>query len=289
MFAGMTIKEAGKICFESLTALYTEGEASAITEIAMEYISKKGRNELRLFADQKLTESQEQQLYNILKRLQAFEPIQYIINEAWFYAIPFYVDENVLIPRPETEELIHWIITDNLKTNSPLRVLDIGTGSGCIPVSLKRKFTDAEVWGCDISDGALSVAKKNALANNVSVRFIQLDFLNPEQWKSLPVFDTIVSNPPYIPERDKTTMHSNVLNYEPHQALFVPDNNALVFYNAIAAFAKAHLSPGGHIYLEIHECLGDGVAALFLENGFRAELKKDMQQKDRMLKCSFAS
>ncbi len=289
MFAGMTIKEAGKTCLESLTALYPEGEAAAITEIVMEYISKKGRNELRLFAAQQLSESDEQLLYNILKRLQSFEPIQYIINEAWFYAMPFYVDENVLIPRPETEELVHWVITDNANKKSPLKILDVGTGSGCIPVSLKRKFTDAEVWACDISDGALAVAQKNALANDASVHFINLDFLNPEQWQALPVFDIIVSNPPYIPERDKTTLHSNVLKYEPYQALFVPDTNALIFYSAIALFAKTHLSPGGHIYLEIHESFGNEVAALFLKNGFKTELKKDMQQKDRMLKCFFAN
>lgn len=286
MFAGMTIKDAGKICFDTLTVLYPEGETLAIGEIVLEYVSQKSRNELRLFADHQLSPEDELLLQNILERLKQFEPVQYIINEAWFYAMPFYVDRNVLIPRPETEELVHWIITDYVKSNSSLRILDIGTGSGCIPISLKRKFPGAEVWACDINEAALNVAKRNAKMNEATINLIKLDFLNPEQWRTLPVFDIIVSNPPYIPESDKPTIPANVLGFEPHQALFVPDNDPLVFYNAIAAFAKTNLTANGHIYAELHEYLGDDVSSLFIKNGLSPELRKDMQQKDRMIKCS---
>ncbi|MBK6936975.1 MAG: peptide chain release factor N(5)-glutamine methyltransferase [Chitinophagaceae bacterium] len=281
----MTIKEAGRKCLDGLLGLYPKGEAEAITEIVLEYISKKKRNEIWLFATTQLSQNDELLFDSVLERLRHFEPVQYIINEAWFYAMPFYVDKHVLIPRPETEELVHWIIADRAKKEESPKILDIGSGSGCIPISLKKKLPFAEVWSCDISKEALKIAKRNATANQTEVNFLELDILDHKAWDKLPVFDIIVSNPPYVPESDKKKMQPNVLNFEPHLALFVSDRNPLTFYKAIADFALIHLSPNGCVYLEIHEYLGKEVTTLLMKQGFIIEVKQDMQQKDRMLRC----
>jgi release factor glutamine methyltransferase len=219
-----------------------------------------------------------------LERLLHHEPIQYIINESWFYDIPLYVNNDVLIPRPETEELVNWIIKDNEK-NENISLLDIGTGSGCIPVILKRKLPHAAIHACDVSPAALEVAKKNAEKYQLSIHFFQTNFLDETQWSQLPETNIIVSNPPYVPHKDKNQMRANVLQYEPHIALFVQDESALIFYHAIALYGKKKLNRGGIIYVEIHESLGQEVVALFQQNGFIAELKKDMQGKDRIVKA----
>lgn len=220
----------------------------------------------------------------IEKRLQQSEPIQYILNEAWFYDIPFYVNQSVLIPRPETEELVDWIIKDH-KEKQELSIFDVGTGSGCIPVILKRKIPQSEVSSCDISEEALRVAHKNARKHQTEIHFIQSDFLNKENWSSFPKSDIIVSNPPYIPRKEKSLMHDNVLAHEPHLALFVEDSNPLVFYAAIAEAGKTLLTDNGTIYVEIFEGLGNETVALFQSKGFQAVLKKDLQCKDRFVKA----
>ncbi|MBK5270374.1 MAG: peptide chain release factor N(5)-glutamine methyltransferase, partial [Bacteroidia bacterium] len=208
------------------------------------------------------------------------------LNEAWFCGFKFYIDNNVLIPRPETEELVEWIITNCKFPIGQLSILDIGSGSGCIPIALKRKLRKAEVWSCDISNEALNVARQNANNLGGDVNFFQTDFLNKDLWEELPSYDIIVSNPPYIPEKGKEEMQPNVLMYEPQVALFVPDNDALLFYKAIADFAKKHLNRNGSIYMEIHESHGKEVAQLFQSKNYFTEIKKDMQGKERMLKVS---
>ncbi len=218
-------------------------------------------------------------------RLQKAEPIQYILNEAWFYDIPFYVNKSVLIPRPETEELVDWIIKDH-QQKQDLSILDIGTGSGCIPVILKRKMPQAEVSSCDISTAALEVAQKNARKHKTEIEFIQSDFLNIENWSSFKKTDVIVSNPPYIPQKEKGFMHDNVLAHEPHLALFVEDNNPLVFYAAIAKAGSILLNEGGLIYVEIFEGLGNETLLLFEKQGYNTLMKKDMQGKSRMIKAT---
>jgi release factor glutamine methyltransferase len=223
-------------------------------------------------------------LNEIQERLQKLEPVQYILNEAWFYDIPFYVDRNVLIPRPETEELVDWIIKDH-KNNDAITILDIGTGSGCIPVVLKRKLASAQIFSCDISKNALDVAGKNARKHKTDIHFMQLDFLDSNSWAQLPKADILVSNPPYIPHSAQSSMHGNVLKYEPHEALFVKDRQPLIFYEAIAAACKSVLLPNGKIYVEIYEGLGKKTAALFERLGYCPVLKKDMQGKDRMIKA----
>ena len=280
----MTIQEATYFLLNKLRTIYGDGEANEITDRVMEKLTGSMKTERMMYKHENITTAEEAQLSIYIERLMKHEPVQYVLNECWFYGLKFYVDNNVLIPRPETEELVDWIIRNLKFPFSELKILDVGTGSGCIAISLKRKLRKAEVWACDISEEALNVAKQNASALQAEINFRQLDFLNEQQRNSLPSFDIIVSNPPYVPQKDKTTIHENVLNFEPHTALFVPDNDALVFYSAISDFAKTHLNENGTVYCEIHESLGKETSDLFIQNGFTTELKKDMQGKDRMVK-----
>ncbi|HEX4852188.1 MAG TPA: peptide chain release factor N(5)-glutamine methyltransferase, partial [Puia sp.] len=228
------------------------------------------------------------ELKNILKQLLEHCPIQYVLHEAWFMGMKLYVDENVLIPRPETEELVEWLLAEwNNTYNKKISVLDVGTGSGCIPIALKKKMPLCEISGCDVSKGALGVAQRNISNQNVSVRLFELDFLDPSQRNSLPSFDSIISNPPYIPKKDIDTLEKHVSDFEPHLALFVPDSDPTVFYSAIREFSSTHLNPGGNIYLELHEDLSEQVLRLFRQTGFSAPLlKKDIHGKNRMLKVT---
>ena len=280
----MTITETARHITEELKTMYQEGEASTIAGWVLEYLTGKDKLEIASAKQTLLTTEQKEKLEPILNRLLQQEPVQYVLNESWFCGLRFYVDKNVLIPRPETEELVDWIITNCKFPVDELKILDIGSGSGCIPVTLKRRLKKAEVWSCDISKEALAVAKKNTAALGTDVNFIQLDFLNSAAWAQLPPFDIIVSNPPYVPQKDKQTMQPNVLNYEPATALFVPENDPLIFYKAIAEFGKTHLNTNGSIYTEIHENQGKTTTELFQSAGYTTELKKDMQQKDRMIK-----
>jgi release factor glutamine methyltransferase len=280
----MTIQDATYYVLKQLRSIYEEAEASQITDWVMEKITGSKKTERMLYKNSMLTIDEEIHVRSFTERMMRHEPVQYILNESWFCGLKFYVDKNVLIPRPETEELVEWVITNCKFPVDELKILDIGSGSGCIPISLKKRLKKAEVWSCDISADAIAVAKRNASSLGTEVNFIQLDFLDQQARNQLPSFDIIVSNPPYVPEKDKETMKPNVLEFEPVTALFVPDNDPLVFYKAIAEFGNAHLNPEGSIYCEIHESLGESVVHLFNENGFSTELKKDMQQKDRMLR-----
>jgi release factor glutamine methyltransferase len=280
----MTVQDATYFVLNQLRSIYEDSEASQITDWVMEKITGSKKTERMLYKSSVLTHDEEIQIQSCTERLVQHEPVQYVLNESWFSGFKFYVDKNVLIPRPETEELVEWIITNCKFPVDQLKILDIGSGSGCIPVSLKRRIRRAEVWSCDISPDALEVSKKNATALGTDVNFLQLDFLDEEQWERLPSFDIIVSNPPYVPEKDKEQMQANVLQYEPATALFVTNNDPLVFYKAIAEFGKTHLNKSGSIYTEIHEGLGEETIHVFQLAGYKSELKKDMQQKDRMLK-----
>ncbi len=268
---------------ENLKSIYPADEAGNIFNLAIENLTgiNLRNNSTATFAPDgcfvKMWNEMEQ-------RLQKSEPIQYILNEAWFYDIPFYVNQSVLIPRPETEELVDWIIKDH-KESPDLHILDIGTGSGCIPIILKRKIPQSQVSSCDISGEALLVAQKNARKHKTEINFIQSDFLNKENWSAFSKSDIIVSNPPYIPQQEKSLMHDNVLAHEPHLALFVEDNNPLIFYAAIAEAGKTLLKDRGTIYVEIFEGLGQETQLLFEQQGFSAILKKDMQGKDRFIKA----
>ncbi|MBS1917172.1 MAG: peptide chain release factor N(5)-glutamine methyltransferase [Bacteroidetes bacterium] len=288
----MTIFEAQQQLIVQLNSIYDEREAAAITDMAMENITGWQKIDRIINKQQELSETKEILLKKITAELLTHKPVQYILHEAWFCGMKFYVDENVLIPRPETEELVEWIagevvsrpMTDDRR---PIAIFDIGSGSGCIPIALKKKLPGAIISSCDVSENTLEVAKKNAITNETEISFIHLNFLNKENRNSLPVFDIIVSNPPYIPATDKKTMQSNVVDFEPHTALFVPDNDPLIFYRAIADFAKTHLSKNGKVFVEMNEEQAANVKKLFLDRNFNTiEIKKDLQDKDRMLKAT---
>ncbi|MEP7375063.1 MAG: peptide chain release factor N(5)-glutamine methyltransferase [Chitinophagaceae bacterium] len=281
----MTVQEVNRYITNQLTAIYDEAEASNISDWVIENLTGIKRTDRIVNKNHSINQEQAKQIENCIIRLLTHEPVQYVLNEAWFCGLKFYVDKNVLIPRPETEELVEWIISGCKFPIDKLSILDIGSGSGCIPIALKRRLGKATVWSCDISPGALQVAKRNAATLGVDVNFIELDFLNKEQRDSLPSFDVIVSNPPYIPSKDKREMRLNVLDHEPETALFVPDNDALVFYKAIADFGKKHLTKNGIIYVEINESLGEETVSVFHLAGYNAEIKKDIQGKDRMIKA----
>ena len=235
-----------------------------------------------------ITEKNLIDLKTIVKRLQKEEPIQYIIGNTEFYGLPFLVDKNTLIPRPETEELVTWVL-DEIKvlTNNKiteLSILDIGTGTGCIPISLAKNLTSLNIFAIDISPEALLIAKQNAILNKVIIEFIELDILCA---KSLPQkYDVIISNPPYVRELEKEEIKNNVLENEPHLALFVEDENPLIFYNKIADLAKQQLSKNGMLFFEINQYLGKETVNMLVKKGFKnIQLKKDLFGNDRMIKC----
>jgi release factor glutamine methyltransferase len=216
-----------------------------------------------------------------LDLLQQHTPLQYVLGTAEFYGLNFGVDKNVLIPRPETEELVDWIIADN---NDASTIIDIGTGSGCIAVALAKNMENAEIYAVDISEKSIKKAAQNAENNNVCITFFCRDILSENDFTQVK-FDCIVSNPPYVCESEKSEMKRNVLDFEPHSALFVPDDDALKFYGAIADFAILHLADCGKIYVEINENLAEETQSLFVQKGFKfTELRKDLNNKNRMLK-----
>lgn len=272
---------------ELLQPLYDANEAAAISHMLVEHITGLGKLDRLDKKETPLTEEQQQLFDGKTKELLRGKPIQYVTGKAWFLNKEFVVNENVLIPRPETEELVQWITleTQKSKIQNP-KILDIGTGSGCIPISLKLALPEADITGCDISSEALKVAQTNAPKLNTTINFLQLDFLDFEQHNNLGTYDVIVSNPPYIPAEEKERLHSNVRDYEPALALFVPDNDALIFYKAIALFGKQHLNPGGYIYCELDTAHAEECSALFEVTGYKnIELKKDMHGNWRMLKA----
>ncbi len=273
-----------------LKMLYDEREAANIADWVMEHITNKKRID-RLLDKQALLHTEElEKLEIILQQLSTHKPIQYVLQEAWFDGMKFFVNEHVLIPRPETEELVHWVEEESqkLKVKSQ-KLLDIGTGSGCIPITLKKKLPAVSVCSIDVSEDALLVARKNADTLGTAIDLLQVDFLNEANWNQLHAFDIIVSNPPYIKRSEENSMAKHVTEFEPSLALFVPDEDALLFYRKIAEFGKTHLAKHGSIFLEINEVLGKEVIRLFEKEGYTIELRKDMQGKDRMVKACITS
>lgn len=283
----MTIQQAYQQLLMQLYELYEPGEATNIADMVIEHLA--GFRKIDRIANKAfpLNEQQEIDLQKLTAELMQHKPVQYAIGEAWFMNMKLRVNEHVLIPRPETEELVDWVINDMRSMNqNDGSLLDIGTGSGCIPIAIKKNQPHTEVAATDISEDALQVAKINSIEQNTLVDFLHADILNEADWKQLGHYDIIVSNPPYIAQSEQQAMNKNVFDYEPHIALFVPDNDVLLFYKAIAQFSKNHLKPGGKIYVEVNETLGEQTVQLFLQNGFKnVELKKDMQGKDRMIKA----
>jgi len=282
MFVQMTIKEIQQQYLTELEKIYSLGEAAVITTMIFESIANISKQDLLLRPNVEIENNTEINLITALKRLQQYEPIQYVIGKAWFYNVAFTVNEAVLIPRPETEELVLEAI-NFLKLHESKNVLDIGTGSGCIPISIKKNIAGANVTSLDVSNDALKLAAKNASDNAVEISFLHLNFLEEKNHLALPKFDVIISNPPYIPENEKNNLDKNVAKYEPHVALFVPQNDPLLFYKKILIFAGDHLKKDGKIFLEIHEDFAAETANLFTEKNYQVIIKKDMQGKERML------
>ncbi len=275
---------------QPLDALYPQREAETITRWALEDILRfKSTNFDSNHADFRTALTDEEQIiWNAaMKRLLKAEPLQYVTGRADFYGFQFFVDNSVLIPRPETEELVAWILEDNESQNTK-KIIDIGTGSGCIALSLQKKRTLWDITAIDISPKALDIAKKNSeLLHLNQVKFQEIDFLNHENWNKLEKYDIIVSNPPYIGEREKAEMKRNVTEHEPAIALFVPDSNVLIFYEKLAEFCKTNLNPNGCLYVEIHAHYSEITIECFQKTGVfkRIFLELDMSGRDRMIKC----
>lgn len=337
----MTIGAAHQQLLSQLNSRYGSGEAVAIADLVMENITRLGRSERIVQQHVALSASAEQLLGQYTLQLRSGRPVQYVLQEAWFGDLCFFVNENVLIPRPETEELVAWVIEEvrlkeqvnplmpgagvdiderrdpplpeagtdeqsNLRMpgiendgrrdlqvrgsgtdgRPHLQILDIGTGSGCIAVALKKAVPAASLCGCDISGEALEVAAKNAREQHTDVAFFRMDMLDAAGWDGKRRFDIIVSNPPYIPLTKKQEMDAHVLDYEPHLALFVADEDPLLFYRQIARFARLHLNPSGQVYVEIHANSGAAVASIFEDEGFvNTVVRKDMQGKERFVRA----
>ncbi len=296
----MKMNEAETWIRQQLILMYDEREATSIASMVMENVTGLTRIDRLTKKDEPLVVQQLHHLTEVVQRLGQHEPIQYVLGECFFHGLKLYVNNHVLIPRPETEELVEWIIND-VKTSgknvfqrkegeadetTQLKVLDVGTGSGCIALALKKAMPKAEVWGCDVSDEALNVARRNGAQLDIRVDFQGINFLDESQQRSLPTVDIIVSNPPYVPEKDKATMRPNVLAHEPHTALFVPDDDALIFYKTLALFGHKRLYENGCIYIEISENAAKETVQVFKEAGYNnVEIKKDIQGKDRMVKA----
>lgn len=265
---------------ENLTPIYDQEEARNFFYLILQDLKGLSKVDVALNPEIELTKEEKNKFEDYIKKLKNNEPIQYLIGTTEFYGLTFNVNPNVLIPRPETEELVNWIISEN-QNKHRLSILDIGTGSGCIAISL-AKHLKAEVTAFDISDKALITAQTNADKNETFVHFIEFDILN-DLWEG-DLFDCIVSNPPYVKETEKAQMKANVLEHEPSLALFVPDQNALMFYEKIADFAKLNLSQNGQLFFEINQYHGAEVMAMLKVKGFKnIQLKKDIYENDRMI------
>ena len=281
----MKLKDIQKVFHEELEAIYDKNEIDSFFFMLTEHYYKVPR--IKLAVNPNYSIDNEDYILEALKCLKQEQPIQYIIGETEFYGLLFKVNRHVLIPRPETEELVEWIV-ENSETagKNEFKILDIGTGSGCIAISLAKNLPNAKVYALDVSKEALQVAKRNAELNDVDVELLNDDILNPDEsiFKDLK-FDIIVSNPPYVRDKEKALMKINVLNNEPHLALFVKDENPLQFYDAITVFSVENLKKEGMLFFEINEYLGDDMIDLLSKNSFsEIELKQDIFKKDRMIK-----
>ncbi|MEO8962983.1 MAG: peptide chain release factor N(5)-glutamine methyltransferase [Ginsengibacter sp.] len=268
-----------------LKNIYDDREASNISDWVFENIT--GLKRLQRRHDQStLSNTQKVQLENYLEELLHSKPVQYVLKEACFYKRKFFVNEDTLIPRPETEELVGWVIHDSKETQkNKIQIIDIGTGSGCIPVSLKLELPDALIDAVDISEKAILVARENSKELQADVNFLRLDFLQDTEWPSLGKYDVIISNPPYIPITEKKTLSKNVADFEPEIALFVENNDPFIFYKKIVEFAQQHLTKDGKIYVEIHEEYTSDVKNIFENAGFITTIRKDIYGKERMVRA----
>lgn len=286
----MTIGQVYTFLLTELKAKFAYEEAKVMVVSLLEHHLQLTKARIMLQFSTEVPDNSLPPLAKAMDDLLNHKPLQYVLGKAWFHDAEYIVNQHVLIPRPETEMMVDSIINE-LKAitpdiNFPLRILDIGTGSGCIAVTLKNHFPDYMVYAMDFSEEALQVARQNAINNRADVVFYNADILVEETLEGLPSFDIIVSNPPYVLEKEKALMAPNVLNYEPKDALFVPDNDPLLYYRAIAHFASSSLRPRGYIYLEVNENYAEEVKSLYLEHQFtHVQVLKDLSGKDRYVQC----
>jgi release factor glutamine methyltransferase len=280
----MLLKEFREKFTEQLIAIYPQTEIDSFFYLLLEVRFNLKRVDIALEPEMTLSETKQEFLAKALEGLKKQIPVQYILGKTEFYGLPFKVTPDTLIPRPETEELVDWISTevDNESLTKEINILDIGTGTGCIAISLAKNLSNVNVFAIDVSEKALDIAKTNAKKNKVQIEFIHADILALD---SLPYqFDIIVSNPPYVRELEKKEIQPNVLENEPHLALFVDDKNPLIFYKKIAELAKKHLTKDGKLFFEINQYLGEEMSTMLTDVGFSTELRKDIFNNDRMTK-----
>jgi release factor glutamine methyltransferase len=278
------MKRAVAFLRKELAGIFPRQEIESLTFLIFEKIKGYSRTQFLLAKDEMLSEQLMQELEKIAARLKNHEPIQYILGTTEFYGLPFYTVPGVLIPRPETEELVQWILEEN-QLNSP-SILDICTGSGCIAIALRKNIPQAKIMACDISPICIDTTLRNAQLNATDITAVEYDILKQVPQVTFPGFDIIVSNPPYVRESEKQLMEKNVLEYEPALALFVPDTDPLLFYERIADFSLQHLAPNGRLYFEINEAFGKQCAEMLNGKGFsQIMLKKDLNGKDRMVRA----
>lgn len=299
----MTIKQFQLLFSKNLSKHYPKSEIDSFFSILLEEKLGLQRIDTVLQPNYPIEQSKLSSLKKITNRLLKEEPIQYIIGKTEFFGFPFFVNKNTLIPRPETEELVNWVIEeviklrdttttkqnknriDEISTNRNIKILDIGTGTGCIPITLAKKLNNVSISAIDVSDEALIIAKKNAKLNNVNISFIKRDILETETLNDK--YDIIISNPPYVRELEKENIKNNVLQNEPHLALFVPNENPLLFYKKIAELAKNHLTKKGLLFFEINQYLANETLTILSELNFTStKLKKDIFKNDRMIKAN---
>jgi release factor glutamine methyltransferase len=281
-----TVKSLLDFVKNKLAPSYPAQEAQALCHILFSDFLGITPAALYISLEKNIDDSSAKRVENAVEQLLQMRPIQQILGKTEFYGMTFFVNEHTLIPRPETEELVDWIVSDLRLATCDLRLLDIGTGSGCIAVSLAKNIPHSKVTAWDISENALEVARQNAVKNGIHITFEQVDILNHKSSIANHKFDFIVSNPPYVCESEKAQMSSNVLRYEPHTALFVEDSNPLIFYTAIADFAKKSLTKNGFLYFEINAMFGKEVVEMLISKGFaNVTLRKDINGKNRMVRA----
>ncbi len=289
LYGMKTVKDVFETFKQQLNINYDALELEAITLLTLSEVTGRSNAQLKAFPESEIAEDQSKAISIILEKLKTGMPVQYAIGYTEFFGLRFKVTPAVLIPRPETEELVAWILAE-VKTENvqPVRFLDVGTGSGCIAISLKKYLPSVQAWALDISKDALNMASENALTNNIDVNFIEADILDDQLEHKFTIdnYSIIVSNPPYVTEADQQYMHSRVIGFEPHTALFVNDQHPLIFYKAIADFANLKLTGGGLLFFEINESYGEQVVNLLRHKGFiNVELRQDMYGKDRMVRA----
>ena len=280
----MTFAELKAHIHNSLQSLYPKSEINSFYFILLEHYGNYTTAEVLANVSTQLTDNITKAIQQAITELQTAKPIQYILGETEFFSNRFFVNENVLIPRPETEELVDWVLQEYPDKSEKIKILDVGTGSGCIAISLAKALPNAVVTAIDVSEGALKVAKRNAELNSVVTHFLQQDILRIETLSDK--YDIIISNPPYVRELEKKEIRHNVLEYEPHLALFVPDNNPLLFYDKIATLAQQSLNTNGSLFFEINQYLGQEIQTLLEQKHFtEITLRQDLFGNDRMIKA----